>query len=92
MRVDRCVPSALHMCYYLDEWVWIFAHWFMHMLWHAQELGHSWIDVLKMDIEGSEWGVLEQLLLERKLLPFTQLQVRSTCRAMKSLVTGSVNP
>jgi Methyltransferase FkbM domain len=41
----------------------------------VQELGHSWIDLLKIDIEGFEWEVLESLLSQPGPLPFTQLQV-----------------
>ena len=40
------------------------------------ELGHDWVDVLKIDIEGAEWPVLKALLKTGKVLPFTQLQVR----------------
>eukprot|EP00884_Botryococcus_braunii_P008611 jgi/Botrbrau1/17751/Bobra.0127s0011.2 len=40
-----------------------------------KELGHTWIDVLKIDIEGFEWEVLESLLDQPGPLPFTQLQV-----------------
>ena len=47
------------------------------------ELGHDWVDVLKIDIEGAEWSVLKGLLKSGEVLPFTQLQVRdflmSTC-------------
>ena len=39
------------------------------------DLGHRWIDVLKIDIEGSEWRALEGLLTLPGTLPFTQLQV-----------------
>ena len=41
------------------------------------ELGHAWVDVLKVDIEGFEWGVLEGLVGADEPLPFTQLQARS---------------
>ena len=40
------------------------------------DLGHDWVDVLKIDIEGAEWSVLKALLETGKALPFTQLQVR----------------
>lgn len=37
------------------------------------------MDLLKIDIEGSEWDVLEQLLAHYGTnLPFTQLQVRGS--------------
>ena len=39
------------------------------------EIGHDWIDVLKIDIEGAEWPVLKSLLDSGDELPFTQLQV-----------------
>ena len=42
-----------------------------------EELGHSWVDVLKVDIEGFEWGVLEALVGSDEPLPFTQLQARA---------------
>ena len=42
-----------------------------------EELGHAWLDVLKVDIEGFEWGVLETLVGQDEPLPFTQLQVRA---------------
>jgi FkbM family methyltransferase len=38
------------------------------------ELGHDYLDVLKIDIEGAEYDVLEALLRE-KYMPFTQLLV-----------------
>ena len=41
-----------------------------------KELKHSWVDVLKIDIEGAEWPVLKALVKSKKALPFTQLQVR----------------
>merc|ERR1712232_134077 len=39
-----------------------------------KRFGHQKLDVLKIDIEGSEYGVLEQLIKEN-WLPFTQLLV-----------------
>jgi len=41
-------------------------------------LGHEWLDMLKVDVEGAEWAAFEDLLTEEKhqLLPFTQLQAR----------------
>jgi len=38
--------------------------------------GHSWIDVLKMDIEGGEWDFLEYLLEAGKPIPVGQVRVR----------------
>jgi hypothetical protein len=29
-----------------------------------KDLGHEWVDVLKMDIEGGEWQVLKGLLAQ----------------------------
>ena len=40
-----------------------------------QTLGHSWVDVLKIDVEGSEFETFEQLRLLQSGLPFTQLQM-----------------
>lgn len=41
-----------------------------------QSLNHKWIDVLKIDIEGFEYGVLQQLMKTSKSqLPVTQLLV-----------------
>jgi len=38
-------------------------------------LGHKWIDVLKIDIEGGEWSVFEKLFEEMKTIPVTQIQI-----------------
>jgi FkbM family methyltransferase len=38
------------------------------------ELGHDYLDVLKIDIEGAEYSVLESLI-QSKFMPFTQLLV-----------------
>jgi hypothetical protein len=40
-----------------------------------RELHHTWVDVLKIDIEGAEWPVLKALLQSKRPLPFTQMQV-----------------
>ncbi|KAI9239914.1 MAG: methyltransferase domain-containing protein [Podila humilis] len=42
-----------------------------------KENGHTWIDVLKMDIEGNEFQVMSNLMdaYEGKTLPFSQIQV-----------------
>ena len=39
------------------------------------DLGHDWIDVLKVDVEGMEWLIMESWLAAWDVLPFTQLQV-----------------
>lgn len=39
-----------------------------------KELKHEWVDVVKVDIEGAEWGFLEYQIARRLPLPFTQLQ------------------
>lgn len=38
-------------------------------------LGHSWIDVLKVDIEGGEWAIFEKLFEEFQIIPATQIQI-----------------
>jgi hypothetical protein len=40
-----------------------------------QERGHTWIDVLKMDIEGAEWPVLNAFIEAGTPLPATQAQI-----------------
>ena len=40
-----------------------------------KELGHQWVDVLKIDIEGNEWPVLEGMIKDKEPLMFTQMQV-----------------
>ena len=40
-----------------------------------KELGHAWVDVLKIDIEGNEWPVLEAMIADKAPLMFTQMQV-----------------
>jgi len=43
-----------------------------------RELGHDWVDLLKVDVEGAEWAALAGLLAEapHAPLPFTQMQAR----------------
>ena len=41
------------------------------------DLGHTWVDIFKVDIEGAEWGVLQGLLASNAPLPFTQMQVQN---------------
>ena len=48
-----------------------------------RELGHEWVDVLKIDIEGHEWPVLEDMIADKAPLAFTQMQVR-----LPTLVSG----
>jgi len=38
-------------------------------------LRHSWIDVLKVDIEGGEWAIFEKLFEEAQIIPATQIQI-----------------
>ena len=38
-----------------------------------KSLGHKWIDVLKMDIEGGEWDFLEHLYRDAKPIPVSQV-------------------
>ncbi|KAL8277880.1 hypothetical protein RQP46_009699 [Phenoliferia psychrophenolica] len=45
-----------------------------------KENGHKWVDLIKMDIESSEFGVLDAFLDEFKdNLPFGQLQLEIHC-------------
>merc|ERR1712232_1163355 len=37
-------------------------------------LGHSWIDILKVDVEASEWSVFKALI-QAGTLPFSQLLI-----------------
>jgi hypothetical protein len=39
------------------------------------ELGHTWLDVLKIDIEGGEWNVFESLFATMHRIPATQIQI-----------------
>ncbi len=39
------------------------------------ELGHTWLDIFKVDVEGAEWDALQGLLAAQAPLPFTQMQV-----------------
>lgn len=39
------------------------------------KLGHDWVDVLKVDIEGGEWKVFQGLFLSMAQLPATQVQI-----------------
>jgi FkbM family methyltransferase len=47
------------------------------------KFGHTYLDILKIDIEGSEYGVLDQLI-ERRYFPFTQLLVEYHSRFFES--------
>ena len=38
-------------------------------------LGHTWVDVLKIDIEGAEWNVFEKLFEEMQVIPASQIQL-----------------
>ena len=50
-----------------------------------RELGHDWVDLLKVDVEGAEWAALAGLLAEapHAPLPFTQMQARRAGHATK---------
>ena len=52
------------------------------------ELGHAWVSVLKIDVEGSEWGALAGLLRREGPLPFTQMQVGGHMRPRRLHVDG----
>jgi len=38
-------------------------------------LGHTWIDVLKIDIEGGEWNIFKKLFEDPLIIPATQIQI-----------------
>ena len=38
-------------------------------------LGHTWLDVLKIDIEGGEWKVFEEICKGVSNIPVTQIQI-----------------
>jgi hypothetical protein len=40
-----------------------------------EENGHTWIDVLKIDIEGNEFAALNAMMDQFDVLPFSQLQL-----------------
>ncbi|KAG0258263.1 hypothetical protein DFQ27_004737 [Actinomortierella ambigua] len=40
-----------------------------------QRLGHTWIDILKVDIEGFEFETFHSLMDSNDILPFSQLQI-----------------
>jgi len=40
-----------------------------------ESLAHTWIDVLKVDIEGGEWAIFERLFEEVRIIPATQIQI-----------------
>ena len=55
-------------------------------------LGHEWIDVLKVDVEGLEWPIMDSWLAAWDVLPFTQLQViapASACCKIDATITLS---
>lgn len=39
------------------------------------KLRHTWIDVLKVDIEGGEWAIFEKLFEQVQIIPATQIQI-----------------
>jgi len=43
-----------------------------------KELGHSWIDVLKIDVDGAEWRSFEQMFRDFDSVPATQMQLELT--------------
>lgn len=46
-----------------------------HTFVSLQELGHTWIDVMKIDVEGSEFDVFQQIAQSKTPMPFTQIQI-----------------
>jgi hypothetical protein len=51
-----------------------------------QERGHTWIDVLKVDIEGAEWPVLDAFIEAGRPLPATQAQIEFHLRNVNAAV------
>ncbi|KAG0230072.1 hypothetical protein BGW42_001176 [Actinomortierella wolfii] len=47
-----------------------------------QRLGHTWIDILKVDIEGMEYDVFRGVMDEYDVLPFSQLQIELHVRSV----------
>jgi len=43
-----------------------------------EDLGHDWIDVLKIDIDGAEWRSFEYIYNEMRTLPASQIQLELT--------------
>jgi hypothetical protein len=60
------------------------THWTLGSI--MRHFGHSWVDIVKMDIEGAEFPVLDQVMDEFKGgLPFGQLQLEIHAGAFKDL-------
>lgn len=45
------------------------------LLTEMQMLGHTWVDVLKVDVEGFEYETFQHLARSGAGMPFTQLQL-----------------
>ena len=43
-----------------------------------KELGHDWIDILKIDIDGAEWRSFDYIYNEMHTLPASQIQIELT--------------
>jgi hypothetical protein len=43
-----------------------------------EELGHSWIDILKVDIDGAEWRSFDYIYKEMHTVPASQIQIELT--------------
>jgi len=43
-----------------------------------EELGHSWIDILKVDIDGAEWRSFDYIYQQMHTVPSSQIQVELT--------------
>ena len=55
-----------------------------------KELGHAYIDILKVDIDGAEWRSFKHIYKEMKALPADQLQVELTGLDVTPLTESSL--
>jgi hypothetical protein len=81
-------PQAKHRVKFFEKFVGNSdseTHWTLGSM--MRQLGHSWVDIVKMDIEGAEFPVLDQVMDEFKEegLPFGQLQLEIHAGEFKDL-------
>jgi len=43
-----------------------------------EELGHTWVDILKVDVDGAEWRSFEAIFDQIGTVPASQLQIETT--------------